>query len=208
MGTSQDDLWNGIWGILRSYKNNQQDLLPLPNNPAGGPSIGNAGDFDGVCPKSAPVRLWDVTAVLAQDVLPGGTLVYNQRTGPLGDGPINDPTAILYVRTSDIDSHGQLRPGTPIEPLILRANAGDCIQVLLRNDLPNTLPDLDGWNGVPPIVEGFNANDLAPSSRVGPPPPARRLRRQPRRRPDGRLQPAADHPGPGRGQGPLLLVRG
>ena len=71
------------------------------------------------------------------------------------------------MRSSDIDSHGQLRPGTPIEPLILRANAGDCIQVLLRNDLPNTLPDLDGWNGLPPIVDNFNANDVTPSSRVG-----------------------------------------
>jgi hypothetical protein len=138
-----------------------------------------------------PVQ-YDVTAVLANDVLPnalgvtidnnlpvgprafgffandneggpldpeGGTLVYNRRQtiGPSGAGPLNDPTAILYMRTEDLvfddslcahsvfgndtcrtafgDPVG-LQPGTPVEPLVLRANAGDCIEVTLRNALP------------------------------------------------------------------------
>lgn len=71
----------------------------------------------------------------------GGTLVYNSRTGTnaLGLGPIHDPTAILYVRTEDMadpdNPKAGLLPGVPVEPLILRANAGDCIDVTLRNRL-------------------------------------------------------------------------
>jgi len=111
------------------------------------------------------LREYDVTAVLANDILgkpagltipadphptghvggspdpAGGTLVYNSRTGTnaLGIGPIHDPTAILYVRTEDManpdDPKAGLLPGVPVEPLILRANAGDCIDVTLRNRL-------------------------------------------------------------------------
>ena len=165
-GAATDDMWNGNWGILRSHRNNQADLLPLPNNPAGGPAIGNPGDFNGVCPKSAPVRLWEITAITAAEV-PGGTVVYNSRAGGGGgfNGPLNDPTAILYVRDSDLDAQGNLVG--PVEPLILRANAGDCIEVLLHNNLPTVAPDLDGWNTMPMIVEGFNVNDTRPSAKVG-----------------------------------------
>jgi len=100
----------------------------------------------------------------------GGTLVYNSRpdsvTGPNGtfQAPIHDPTAILYVRTGDleladtaltagcVDTAGKLTPETcrtaagklnlklkasaPVEPLVLRAAAGECLQVTLRNALP------------------------------------------------------------------------
>jgi len=164
-GSSVDDLWNGLWGLLRSYRSSQGDLLPLPNNPAGGPTIGNPAAFDGVCPKTAPVRLYDVTVVLAADALPGGTLVYNSR--PNNGGPLHDPTAILYVLSGDLDNQGKLKAGVPIEPLILRANAGDCIEILLRNNLPLVAPDLAGFSTLQPIIEGFNANDVHPSSNVG-----------------------------------------
>jgi len=54
-----------------------------------------------------------------------------------GFGPLNDPTAIMYVMTSDLDPvTGKLLPTAPVEPLVLRANAGDCIDVTLRNNLP------------------------------------------------------------------------
>jgi hypothetical protein len=134
----------------------------------------------------------------------GGTLVYNRRTtvvadGPIdpvvqkgGAGPLNDPTAMMYVRMDDLvpvveyqalvekdpywapctkqkGKNGDLNfnPGgagcpailpedcklngtyksdlptcphmlkadAPVEPLVLRANAGDCIEVQLRNRL-------------------------------------------------------------------------
>jgi len=108
----------------------------------------------------------------------GGTLVYNRRTTKVpdvviaepgaatqrfagGDGPLHDPTAIMYVRSEDLvfdttcEADGDatdcrtalgdpigLQPGAPVEPLVLRANAGDCIEVTLRNALPFTVSDV------------------------------------------------------------------
>jgi hypothetical protein len=256
------DGWNnGVWGILRSYSSNQNDLFALPDNdPKKEVRIVNYKDYQGVCPKDSPTRRYDVTAVLAEDVLPvpdkvtvrdlypsahegrspnGGTLVYNSRDaevagiegcdiepvgeqecppehvseGPSRHGPLHDPTAILYLSTEDLvaadaelasyrrrkstrwywnstdercidpDSDGdevdhtlatcpvKLRPAEPytdsnyngrydegepftdiaptsdargngdwdgevaLEPIVIRANAGDCIEVTLRNKL-------------------------------------------------------------------------
>ena len=33
-GTSMDDLWNGMWGIMRVHGAQQPGLRPLPDNPA------------------------------------------------------------------------------------------------------------------------------------------------------------------------------
>jgi manganese oxidase len=92
------------------------------------------------------------------------TLIYNSRqTGVAGQsssnppqagnrrGPLHDPTAILYVYTDDLiplwpysDTPEnrrnplvpvKLRDGVPVEPLVVRANAGDCVRVYLTNRL-------------------------------------------------------------------------
>ncbi len=164
-GAATDDQWNGLWGLLRAYKSNKADLIPLPNNLTKGKTYTNQGDFNGVCPKTAPVKNFDVTAVSAQNALPGGTLVYNSRTNQ--GGQLHDPTAIMFVRTGDLDASGKLNPGVPVEPLILRANAGDCINVALTNKLPGAPLDLDGFNTLPMIVDHFNANQVRPSAEVG-----------------------------------------
>ena len=49
----------------------------------------------------------------------------------------------MYVFTADLNTNGTLKTGVPHEPLVLRANAGDCIEVMLRNKLPATLVDPD-----------------------------------------------------------------
>jgi hypothetical protein len=102
-------------------------------------------------------------------------------------GPLNDPTAILYVRDEDLvfdemDNPIGLKPGVPVEPLVLRAKAGDCIEVRLSNRLPKNTPapDLAGWQdmmwGVTRRIQGagvnaemhfFNNNSIRPSSYVG-----------------------------------------
>jgi hypothetical protein len=169
-GSATDDLWNGTWGLLRIYDksnaaNKAVNLAALPNNGSG--HTPNQGlDKKGTCPtkKGSPQQSYDVTAVTAQQALPGGTLVYNARGG------LNDPAAILFVRTADLDASGKLKAGVPVEPLILRAAAGDCINVTLRNKLPATLPNDNnqpGYSSLPGIVPFFNANQLAPSSYVG-----------------------------------------
>jgi hypothetical protein len=120
----------------------------------------------------------------------GGTLVYNPRSTMLTNGkagPIHDPTAILYVRTEDLNpTTGRLRAGVPIEPLVLRAAAGECVEITLRNRLPGDVnlngvfddnPDLANLThliGVvnrdrqnPQGVTTFNNNLIRPSSWVG-----------------------------------------
>jgi hypothetical protein len=47
----------------------------------------------------------------------------------------------MYVRSEDLDANGKLKPGVPVEPLILRAAAGDCIEVKLTNALPAEAAD-------------------------------------------------------------------
>jgi hypothetical protein len=239
---SEDDQWNGNWGIIRAYNGLRTDLQVLPNNTNGGlqNNTTNVNTFDttattsdpgccsgitsktndtgtstaatagvatqesldetsksttgisdtgntvtstsqpapgssfSVCPVGAPLRTFDITAIPAS-TLPGGKLTYNTRTtqipgtnlGPEA-GPLTDPTAIVYVRTSDLDpTTGGLRTGVHVEPLVVRANAGDCINVTLRNHLPSVLPDLAGYNTLPMIVNQFNTNQLRVSHTVG-----------------------------------------
>jgi hypothetical protein len=119
-----------------------------------------------VCPANAPARNFSVTAVTAQMALPGGTLVYNKRVdGPFGR--LHDPTAILFVRSSDLDSNNRLKSGVPIEPLVLRARAGECINIKLTNKLPNKPADLAGYNTLPFLTDHFNNNQIRPSNQVG-----------------------------------------
>jgi hypothetical protein len=188
VGGSVDDLWNGTWGLLRAYRGQRQDLVPLSNNPAGLAPIDPPGAYNGICPQNAPVKSFEVAAVAAQQALTGGTLVYNSRPGgglqacyatssnsvsctSSGlQGPLHDPTALLFVRKSDlISSNGVwvLNSNVKTEPLILRANAGDCIEVKLYNYLPETPYDLPGYNLMPNIIDRFNVNQVVPSTAVG-----------------------------------------
>jgi hypothetical protein len=118
---------------------------------------------------------------------------------------LHDPTALLYVNVDDLqevgahldgykqsrgcnDNKGQpgvlrascqveLKPTAPIEPVAIRAAAGDCIEVTLYNKLPEVVPDLAGYNTVLQMVNRrvdntnslltFNNNLIKPSSHVG-----------------------------------------
>ncbi|MEQ1776926.1 MAG: hypothetical protein ABL863_00095, partial [Nitrosomonas sp.] len=214
--SSQDGLWNGVWGVLRSYNRVpvHQKLMPLASNPI--PTLlapSRDGErIDNVCPSDAPIRSYTVSAVLANKALVnsvgatipnwksksyrwwewewwqpatrshldsrGGTLVYNPRSTQIsigiydkngelldtklyGTGPLHDPTAIMLVRDEDLEN-GRLKPGVPVEPLVLRAAAGDCIQITLKNQLPKNsgeMPDLDGFTSVSGIIPR-NCSDL------------------------------------------------
>ncbi len=220
VNSSYDGWWNGSWGLLRNYSKLRKDLAPLPGN-SKPVRLANAKDFNGVCPKTAPVRRYAVTAALANDILgnphgvsiipadesgqmhvggplnpEGGTLIYNPRstvTRPyqfipddpgeaivtMGgkQGPLHDPTGVLYVRSADLDASGKLKAGVPVEPLVLRASAGECVEVTLQNRLPAAMPDLASLQVLPGTVkrdrdgrEGsttFNYNLMRPSSHVG-----------------------------------------
>jgi len=246
MNASIEGWWQGVWGLLRTYRAARPDLFKLPNSTTN-LTVANQLSFSEVCPRTAVVRSFDVTAVQANDVLAnslgativpagptatmhagaqpnpaGGTLVYNPRAtvvqgfAGVGDGdggpvvpaqahpgPLHDPTALLYVRTADLQARNptdpgcrrtlatgrvvfdqtlptcavRLRPGAPVEPIVLRAAAGECLSVTLRNRLPPVVVDLAGYKHLYPVVirdandpEGqttFNNNLIRPSSYVG-----------------------------------------
>ena len=230
---SVDGFWNGVWGLYRTYRNTQPNLTRLPNGAALPFKVANAAAFSGVCPKTAVTRAFDVSAVLANDVLgnavgvtivpgdgsermnvgaktaagvsalnpAGGTLVYNPRQTKLSNGKsgaLHDPTAMMFVRTGDLVPRSatdpkclkagkldatlpacpvMLKAGAPVEPIVLRAAAGECMVVTLRNRLPAMAPDLAGYKHLPGIVvrdaadaagpTTFNFNLIRPSSLVG-----------------------------------------
>jgi hypothetical protein len=137
---------HGNWGIFRSYDPTAtaNKLAALPNN-----SISSSNNVTyATCPAGLPAsqkRVYNITAVTAQKALSGqpqlpGELVFNTRvmpdTGP-GSSPGNISTllGVMYVRSEDLDSNGVLKPGVQVEPLILRANAGDCVDVNLTNKI-------------------------------------------------------------------------
>lgn len=134
---------SGGWGIFRVHDRRQSDLQPLPDRtaPATGtgfpilsPATGNTQVTPGPnpppstqagvvsstaspCASGAPVRGYDVS-------------VFNQ---PLPTAPTADPNGIVYSLTSDVAA---IRAGTKkTEPLVLRANQGDCLEVTLRNQV-------------------------------------------------------------------------
>ncbi|MEP6879432.1 MAG: hypothetical protein ABI865_11330, partial [Nitrosospira sp.] len=232
--SSQDGMWNGVWGLLRSLNlrdDGLDKLTALPSNPK--PTLlapDQGAGIDNGCPADAGLRKYVVSAVLANQVLnnslnvtippapagsnldpDGGTLVYNPRPTNIrlemwnetknqyeikeyGAGPLHDPTAILFVQDRDLDLYAnRLKPGRPVEPLVLRAAAGECIQVYLTNRLPHDrgeMPDLDGYTSLSGIIprdrgrlsEGnpasedfnpgsgatsFNNNLIRPSNHIG-----------------------------------------
>ena len=137
-----DGITNGLWGVMRAYKQKVDQLVPLPNNvPPAQPAVASIQP-----PPGAKVRRYKVVATSAQQAL-GGPLVYNNRGQAGGTGSkelIQNPNALLYVRAEDLtspDAKGKLKAGVPVEPLILRAAAGEWIEITLVNALkPASLP--------------------------------------------------------------------
>lgn len=134
---------NGMWGLFRSYDPTKvaNKLLPLPNNPIGPATNVTYSTCPAILPPPAVKRVFNVTAVTAQKTLANitpvpvsnparGQIVFNSRGQTL-----RSEDGVMYVRTEDLDAQGRLKAGVAVEPLILRANAGDCIEVNLTNSL-------------------------------------------------------------------------
>lgn len=135
---SVDDLWNGMWGFFRVWGTEVPHVQPLPDR--GAPTLGisledlarltktgtppptpiNQGS---PCPLVAPVKSFDIVA-FTHDI------THNR----YGD---HDPYGIVFALAEQEEA---IRSGAmPAEPLVIRANAGDCIQVTLLNKLPSTM---------------------------------------------------------------------
>jgi hypothetical protein len=144
-------LANGLWGILRSYDPDAKTtspadpilkkVMPLPNNQPVAP--GSVPTF-ATCPASVAAvkcvpgsgvacnRVFNITAVTAQAALPNKNLVFNDA---IPENLLQNDLGLMYVRSEDLDGAGKLNSDAPIEPLVLRANAGDCIEVNLTNQI-------------------------------------------------------------------------
>jgi hypothetical protein len=136
----------GNWGLIRGYKAKQDNLVSLSETQAKafpkGKPIPPRGVVANTCPPKAPMRTFKITAVFAATALgnPNG-VIYNARggVGTPGVNLITDPNALMYVHSEDLNANGKLKPGIPVEPLILRAAAGECITIELTNALPDTI---------------------------------------------------------------------
>lgn len=114
-----DDVWLGLWGIIRAYAEPNERLLPLCG--ARKPLSANTP------PPGAVARKFEIAAIQKD-------IAYNR----YGD---HDPNGILFVPLSmaaDIQC-GRKKP----VPLILRANAGDWIEVTLHNLFDQPVPYFD-----------------------------------------------------------------
>ncbi|HEX5496630.1 MAG TPA: hypothetical protein VFX70_18875 [Mycobacteriales bacterium] len=131
---------SGAWGIFRVHDTLQPTLKPLPDRtppPSGGgfPSLTRTGQDPPTpdpaaarnpCPRSSPSRSYDVSIFDATlDSAPTST---NQLPFPE-----DDPDGIVYALSSDVAA---IKSGTKrLEPLVLRANVGDCVHVTLHNQV-------------------------------------------------------------------------
>jgi manganese oxidase len=130
----------GNWALMRAYNSQQGDLLAVPNNQTLPPKIA-------VCDPDAPnPRTYSVVATTVKQAT-GGSLIYNQQGSSI---IAQDQKAILYVNLNDLKASDGTSPctsafqscklpaGTSPQPLVLRAAAGDCLQVTLYNAIQAT----------------------------------------------------------------------
>ena len=144
---SIDDIWVGNWGLIRTFEERVPDLIPLPDrripktrtkplpectgrNP---PKPRGEEVIPG--PLGAPIRSYEVVALQTP-------VIYNK----FGD---QDPFSVIFALQEDAEDirNGILNP----EPLIIRGNVGEVVQVTLRNDLDDLKfpPDDQLYPGVP-----------------------------------------------------------
>ncbi len=228
---SVDDLWNGAWGLIRSYNGieagdpqgvgplqyaglsiSQQKeqswyrpikhrLQPLQRDGSGTVQLAPGQDYlNGTCPVPANLKqlhgkttevTFYIDAVSIRDWL-GSPLPYDRQSGivdpdplayilldrlpvgvaPLSEQALNDRRQVLKERYQARLTDPSIK--NPIEPLVLRVNAGDCMKVQLANRLPKRLEDEVGDALMPKIVslnvdketEAGGAENMQPSSFV------------------------------------------
>lgn len=162
-GAAQSDVYNGAWGLLRAYSTPQPDLVPLNS---GVPAVTPAP----TCPPDAPVRAVRVAAVDVQSVF--GPLVYSQVASGGTTSTLTGVASLMYVlveesyqgetRPGDLDAAGRLTSAP--RPLVLRANAGDCVQVTLENRINPAVFSTISPSALP---QGTDGKPLTPSASVG-----------------------------------------
>lgn len=116
-----DDAWLGLWGIIRVYDRKKKRLKPLCKGK------GQILPLPPCPEKGAVIRKYEVAAI-------SRNIEYNR----YGD---HDPNGLMFVPVEDMDMI--LSGKTAPKPLIIRANAGDWIEIILHNELKEQIPYFD-----------------------------------------------------------------
>ncbi|MGN0152528.1 MAG: multicopper oxidase domain-containing protein [Wujia sp.] len=113
-----DDVWLGLWGIIRAYRHPtkrlkpickvQDSIIPLPPCPS----------------KNSVIRRYEIAAI--------------QCDIPYNDHGDHDPDGLIFVPLEDAEHCA--KAGYKPKPLILRANAGDWIEITLHNMFDKNKP--------------------------------------------------------------------
>jgi hypothetical protein len=125
---------DGMWGLFRAYKSPQKDLPPLSTNPEIAPLPPPTLKSGYSCPPDAPVRAFTVNATS-----PGALSTYNSRGvdgfGKFPSTKITNPYQMMYSYQATTPPGGGATNVTPNidEPLVLRANTGECVALTLKN---------------------------------------------------------------------------
>ena len=123
-GSGIGDQGHGLWGLLRAYTTGGNPAKVMPNlkTAPGNPNGGNSYNARNIC--GTANKTYYVAAISPQNT----SINYNTR--PNTGGPIQKTQPILYVPTN---ANGAMPATMPTAPLVLRANAGDCVDVVLFN---------------------------------------------------------------------------
>jgi hypothetical protein len=154
----------GLWGLLRTYRSTTSALSFFGDNAPDGRLSQQAVQIQSLLDPSRTtlkVREYRVVAISAADAQGGNAngLVYYNRAAKLA----NDPNGLVYVLEGDLN---RIKQGGAIEPLVLRANAGELIHVTLTNKFnpgPNTPP----FNQTTPFQAAGRAFGSPPSNLQG-----------------------------------------
>jgi manganese oxidase len=233
-GSSMDQLWDGMWGLLRSFdhKSEKQSKYGLKFKALNPPSNSKVVErFKNICaatPSSAPsTSITPTTSIFRVGVLSVRELyeacgsdnaagyqmkstgmVFNEQitsnekrgsSQPTDNTRVYDPDALVYVRLNEksentayqeLNEIKRLACTARLEPLVIRAFAGDCIGIELVNYLPMKSIEANtptttfvhsihstgrtdnsqtrgGYNHMSMITDGFNYNQMVMSHSVG-----------------------------------------
>ena len=150
----------GLWGMLRAYTEKQDALLPLPNNDIDKNPISNMSKNCG-CPDdpNVPQRTFYVSAFSIDQL--GGKLSYNDMFEYYQDD------AIVFIGSEEKLSTSQMKALWKEEPMVLRANAGDCITVELTNAITEGFKVNPGTYSYKSATGEGVSVDLVASSEIG-----------------------------------------
>jgi manganese oxidase len=160
--TRNFELEAGAWGIFRVHDTRQSDLEVLPGLTApptgtGFPQLTRTGSSPPAasgggspCPSSAPARSYSVS------VFP--------KALPM-DGTV-DGSGVVYALSGD---EAAIKSGAlPTVPLAIRANAGDCVSITLKNDTTSRAGLSLGKLPFDPLGSSGAAIGFDPDSSVAP----------------------------------------